>query len=122
MPAVRVARGQFITAGQLIVDCCRVAEIIDFNYLDLVSLSPLCLLDRKKKRGKQENNLPIIFLRSWLITQKILIRHFSNYCDETRSMTSVAESGDIETCVQLKSALNDYATGRNEKDLCCIVY
>lgn len=54
MPAVRVARGQFITAGQLIVDCCRVAEIIDFNYLDLVSLSPLCLLDRKKKRGKKQ--------------------------------------------------------------------
>lgn len=37
-------------------------------------------------------------------------------------MTSVAESDDIETCVQLKSALNDYATGQNEKDLCCIVY
>lgn len=73
MPAVRVARGQFITARQLIVDCCRVAEIIDFNYLDLVSLNPLCLFDRREKKRKKEreeenkNNLPIIFLRNWLI-------------------------------------------------------
>lgn len=61
MPAVRVGRGQFITAGQLIVDCCRVAEIIDFNYLDLVSLNPFCLLDEKKRERKKKKSIYQLF-------------------------------------------------------------